>query len=83
MNNLLAEKTMLAGQLQCEQLNNIYSLIKMTYFILPENDLLENATALKTFEYSRLGSELKKQTSFSEKQYQGLNKLFRSDEEEE
>ena len=55
----------------------------MTYFILPENDLLENATALKTFEYSRLGSELKKQTSFSEKQYQGLNKLFRSDEEEE
>ena len=56
---------------------------KITFFILPENDLLENATALKTFEYSRLGSELKKQTSFSEKQYQGLNKLLRSDEEEE
>ena len=30
-----------------------------------------------------LGSELKKQTSVAEKQYWGLNKLFKSDEKEE
>ena len=54
----------------------------MSKDVLPEIDLLEKAAALKRFEYSLLGSELKKQTSVAEKQYQGLNKLFKSDEKE-
>ena len=47
--------------------------------VLPEKDLLEKTAALKRFEYSPIGSELEKQTSVGEKQYQGLNKLFQSD----
>ena len=39
--------------------------------VLPEKDLLEKAAALKIFEYSSLGSELKKETSVAEKQYDG------------
>ena len=39
---------------------------------LPEKDLLEKSPALKRFEYSPLGKDLKKQTSFSEKHYQKL-----------
>ena len=35
--------------------------------VLPE-ELLEKALVLKAFEYSPLGSELKKQTSVAEKQ---------------
>ena len=54
----------------------------MSKDVLPEIDLLEKAAALKRFEYSLLGSELKKQISVAEKQYQGLNKLFKSDEKE-
>ena len=45
--------------------------------------MLEKAAAIKIFEYFSLGSELKKQTSVAEKQYWGLNKLFKSDEKEE
>ena len=45
--------------------------------------MLEKAAALKRFEYSSLVSEFKKQTSVAEKHYQGLNKLFESDENEE
>ena len=37
--------------------------------VLPEKDLLEKAVALKGFEYSLLGKEVKKQTSVAEKQY--------------
>ena len=51
--------------------------------ILPEKDLLEKAVAIKRFEYLLLGIELKKQISAAENQYQGLNKLFRTDEKEE
>ena len=51
--------------------------------ILPEKYLLEKAAAIKKYEYSLLGSELEKQTSVAEKQYQGLNNLFKSDEKEQ
>ena len=44
-----------------------------------KKDLLEKNDALKRFEHSPLRSELKKQTSIAEKQYQGLNMLFKSD----
>ena len=45
--------------------------------------MLEKAAAFKRFEYSPLGSELKKEVSVTEKQYRGLNKLFKSDKKEE
>ena len=51
--------------------------------LLPEKNLLEKATVLKKFESSPLVKELKAQTSIVEKQYQGLNKLFKPDEKEE
>ena len=38
--------------------------------VLPEKELLEKTTALKRFEYSPLGKDLKAQTSVAEKQYQ-------------
>ena len=37
---------------------------------------------MERFEHPRLGRESKKQATFSEKQYHGLSKLPRSDEEE-
>ena len=40
--------------------------------ILLKKDLLEKAAAIKRFEYSSLGKELKKQSSVSEKQYQKI-----------
>ena len=46
-------------------------------------DLIEKAAAIKIFEYSPLGKELKKYTSAADKQYQGLNKFFKPYEEEE
>ena len=55
----------------------------MSKDVLPKIDLLQKVAALKRFEYSPFGSELKKQTSVAEKQYQGLNKLLKSDEKEE
>ena len=42
--------------------------------------MLEKAATLKRFEYSLLGTQFKNQTSVAEKQYQGSNKLFRTDE---
>ena len=45
---------------------------------LPEKDLLEKAATMKIFEYSLLGSELRKQTSVPEKQYQKFDKVFES-----
>ena len=50
--------------------------------MLPEKDLLEKAAAMKIFEYSSLGKESKAQTSVVEKQYQKLNEIFESDDEE-
>ena len=44
--------------------------------ILPEKDLLEKAAAIKRFEFSPLGSKLKKETVITKKIYQGLNKAF-------
>ena len=38
--------------------------------VLPKKDLLEKAAAIKRFEYSLLGKELKRQTNVAEKQYQ-------------
>ena len=38
--------------------------------VLSEKDLLEKAAALKRFEYSTLGKELKSQTDIAKKQYQ-------------
>ena len=51
--------------------------------VLPEKDLLEEAAATKIFEYSPLGQELKKETSFAEKQYQKLDNDFESNKKEE
>ena len=50
--------------------------------VLSEKDLLEKAAALKRFEYSLLGKELKKQTGVAEKQYWSFSKVFKDDEEE-
>ena len=47
--------------------------------VLPEKSLPEKAAALKRFEYSLLGKELKKQTSVAEKQYQKLDNTFEFD----
>ena len=38
---------------------------------------------MKRFEYSLLDKQLKTQTSVAEKQYQGVNKLFKPDEKEQ
>ena len=45
--------------------------------------MLEKAAEFKRFEYSPLGSKLKKEVSVTEKLYQGLNKHFKSDKKEE
>ena len=42
--------------------------------VLPEKGLLEKAAIIKRFEYSPLGSELKRQTDIAKKQYQELEK---------
>ena len=47
--------------------------------VLLEKDLLEKVVAIKRFEYSSLGKEMKKQTSAAEKQYQ----KFESNKNEE
>ena len=41
--------------------------------------LLEKATTTKRFEYSPLGSELKKQTSITERQHKRLVKAYEFD----
>ena len=45
--------------------------------VLLEKGLLEKAATIKIFEYSPLGSDLKKQTSTAGKQYQQLDKVHR------
>ena len=45
--------------------------------------MLEKAVAIKRFEYTPLGKELKKQTSVSENQYQKFNNVFESNKKEE
>ena len=42
--------------------------------VLPEKVLLEKAATIKRFEYSPLGSELKRQTDIAKKQYKKLDK---------
>ena len=49
---------------------------------MPEKELLEKAATIRRFEYSPLGSELIRQTSIVEKQYQGLNKFYEFDKKE-
>ena len=51
--------------------------------VLTEKGLLEKAAALKRFEYLPLGKELKVQTSAAEKQYEKLEKYFKSSKKEE
>ena len=50
--------------------------------VLPEKRLLEKA-AIKRFECSPLGSELKKQTDNLGRQYQGLDEVYEFDKKEE
>ena len=45
--------------------------------------MLGKVTALKRFECSPLGKELKKQASVAEKQYKRFDKVFDHDEKEE
>ena len=47
--------------------------------ILLEKGLLEKAAAMKRFECSLLGKELKKQTSVAEKRYQKLDDTYEFD----
>ena len=44
-----------------------------------KKNLLEKATTTKRFEYSPLGSELKKQTGIRERQYKRLGKAYEFD----
>ena len=50
--------------------------------VLPEKGLLEKTAPIKRYEYSRLGSELRKQTNVAEKQDQQLEKGFESNKKE-
>ena len=50
--------------------------------VLPEKYLQEKENS-KRFEYSPLDKELKAQASVVEKQYQKINKIFKSNDEEE
>ena len=52
------------------------------YEFLTGKDVLPEA-ALKRFEYSPFGKELKKQTSVAKKQYQDCDKVFNHDKKEE
>ena len=51
--------------------------------VLPEKYLLEKTAAMKRFEYSLLGKELKKLTSLAEVQYQKFNNAFESNKKKE
>ena len=46
--------------------------------VLSEKYLPEKAATIKRFEYSPLGNELKKETSFAEKRYQKFENVFES-----
>ena len=43
----------------------------------------KKAAAIKRFEYSPLGKELKKQTNVAEKQYQKFDEVFESNKKKE
>ena len=45
--------------------------------VLSEKDMLEKATAIKSFEYSPLGRGLEKETDIAEKQYQRLGRTYK------
>ena len=47
--------------------------------VLPEKGPLQKAATIKKFEYSPLGSVLKRQTDNAKKQYQGLDKVYEFD----
>ena len=47
--------------------------------VLPEQNLLKKAAAIKRFEYSPLGKELKAQTDIPKKHYQKLDNNFEFD----
>ena len=47
--------------------------------VLPEQDLLEKAAAIKRFEYSLLGKELEKQTRVAQNQYQKFDNSLEFD----
>ena len=47
--------------------------------VLPEQNLLKKAAAIKRFEYSPLGKELKVQTDIPKKHYQKLDNTFEFD----
>ena len=47
--------------------------------VLPEKYLLVKAATMKRFENLLLSKELKEQTDIAKKQYQGLNKFFKSE----
>ena len=50
--------------------------------VSPKKDLPEKTATMKRFEYSRLGKELKEQTSVAEKQCQSFDKVINHDEKE-
>ena len=52
-------------------------------FVIGKDVLPEKVATMKRFEYSSLSKELKAQTDIAKKQYQGLNKFFKSDKKEE
>ena len=47
--------------------------------VSPEQNLLKKAAAIKRFEYSPLGKELKVQTDIPKKHYQKLDNTFEFD----
>ena len=51
--------------------------------VLSEKDFLEKAAAIKRFEYSPLGEDLKKQTNVAEKQYWKFYRVSESNKNEE
>ena len=59
-----------------------YAFLTGKDFLL-EKDLLKKAAGIKIFKYFPLGKELKKQTSFTDKQDQSFDKAFNHDEKEE
>ena len=63
--------------IQIDKQANISTLSsgKGKYEFLTGKGQLEKAATIKRFEYSPLGSELKKQTDIAKKQYQGLEKV--------
>ena len=50
---------------------------------LPEKELFEKIASIKIFEYSPLGSELKKETDIAKKQYRRLDKVYEFGKEDD